>query len=63
MYEQVTKLLEAELLRSNSEDQILLHDEQHKDDPSISPAAPITRPETSISEKSLPQEEKTLVID
>ncbi len=65
-YDRVTKLLEAELLRSNGEEQIAFADEQ-KDVLSLSPSAPLTRPETSNSEKTFPelipaQAETTLVI-
>ena len=52
MYERVTKLLEAELLRSNSEEQYSLANEQ-KDILSFSPSAPMTRPETTHSERIL----------
>ena len=45
----------------NSEDPIL-NNEENKDNLSPLPDAPITGLETSISEKSLPQAEKTLDI-
>src|SRR4051812_6842931 len=50
MYERVTKLLEAELLRINGDEQNLSFDE-HKENHSISPSVPITRPETSSTEE------------
>jgi DNA mismatch repair ATPase MutL len=49
MYERLTKLLEAELLRMNGDEQNALLDE-HKDIIASSPI-PTTRPDTRISEK------------
>lgn len=62
MYERVTKLLEAELLRSNNDEQNSVN-EAHKDETSPPPSTSATRPETSASDKSafdgvLQQEEK-----
>jgi hypothetical protein len=51
MYERVTKLLEAELLRVNNDEQNLFIDEL-KETLSLSPSVPITRPETSYTEKT-----------
>jgi hypothetical protein len=64
MYERITKLLEAELLRANGEEQYSYTEEQ-KDIFSLSPSAPRIRPETSHSDTSLlepipNQVEKTL---
>ncbi|CAF0932185.1 unnamed protein product [Rotaria sordida] len=53
MYERLTKLLEAELLRSDNDDQTSITDEQ-KDTISSSPSGQIIRPDTSSSEKSVP---------
>jgi hypothetical protein len=62
----VAKLLETELLRANGEEQIPFTEEQ-KELLSLSPSAPGTRPDTSNSDKTLPelatqQTEKTLVM-
>jgi len=52
MYERVTKLLEAELLRRSDDEQNLSSDE-YKEELSISSSVPTTRPETSITEKTI----------
>ncbi len=62
----MAKLLETELLRVNGEEQILFP-EEHKDLISLTPSAPGTRPDTSNSDKTLPElatqpTEKTLVM-
>jgi hypothetical protein len=51
MYERVTKLLEAELLRMNVDEQNATSDD-YKEIPSFSSSVPITRPETSLTEKT-----------
>ncbi|CAF4593495.1 unnamed protein product [Rotaria sp. Silwood1] len=53
MYERLTKLLEAELLRSDDEEQTSIVNE-NKDNISLSPSGQMARPDTSSSEKSLP---------
>ncbi|CAF2714098.1 unnamed protein product [Rotaria sp. Silwood2] len=53
MYERLTKLLEAELLLVDSEEQTSVTDE-NKDTISLSPSGRMMRPDTSNSEKSLP---------
>ncbi len=62
----MAKLLETELLRVNGEEQIPFP-EEHKDLISLTPSAPGTRPDTSNSDKTLPElatqpTEKTLVM-
>ncbi len=52
MYERVAKLLEAELLRSQIDEHGSLDDER-KEHLSSSPSAPITRPQTGNSDKSV----------
>jgi hypothetical protein len=52
MYERVTKLLEAELLRLNGDDEQNLYADEQKDVVSLSPTVPVTRPETSYTEKT-----------
>lgn len=54
MYERLTKLLESELLHIRSEDNTSLSDEI-KDTMSLSQSAAATRPDTTSSEKSLPE--------
>jgi hypothetical protein len=51
MYERVTKLLEAELLRMSVEEPNPLPEES-KENFSMSPSVPITRPQTSATEKT-----------
>ncbi|CAF3821767.1 unnamed protein product [Rotaria magnacalcarata] len=53
MYERLTRLLEAELLRSESEEPISFMDE-YKDINSASPSIPITRPDTGRTGDNLP---------
>ena len=58
--------METELLRANGEEQISFP-EEHKELISLTPSAPGTRPDTSNSDKTLPelatqQTEKTLVM-
>ena len=63
MYERVTKLLEAELLRSNTDEQHSVN-EEHKDGMSLPWSTSATRPETSASDKSVldatPQQEEKM---
>ncbi|CAF4401182.1 unnamed protein product [Rotaria socialis] len=65
MYERLTRLLEAELLRSDSEEPISFA-EEYKNITSVSPSIPITRPDTGHTGNSLPpmispEVEKTFV--
>jgi hypothetical protein len=53
MYERVTKLLEAELLRMYDDEQKSSLSDEFKEVLSISPSGPITRQETSITEKTI----------
>ena len=59
MYERLTKLLEAELLRMNGDEQNSLIDE-HKENLSSSPSVPITRPDTRTSEKTSSEQSSQL---
>ena len=52
MYERITKLLEAELLRVNGDDEQNLYADEQKDVVPLTPTVPITRPETSYTEKT-----------
>lgn len=54
-YERVTKLLEAELLRSTGGEEQVIFGDEHRELTSLSPSGPATRPETSFSEKSVPE--------
>jgi hypothetical protein len=52
MYERLTKLLEAELLRMTGDEENIVPDE-HKEIISLSPSIPLTHREMSITEKSV----------
>jgi hypothetical protein len=55
MYERITKLLETELLRISGDEQNSLT-EECKENLSMSPSVPITRPETSVTEKTVSEQ-------
>jgi len=59
MYERLTNLLEAELLRTNGDEQNLFSVE-FKENISLSSSLPITRAETSITEKTVSERSSQL---
>ena len=54
MYERLTKLLEAELLISNNQEQSTVSDE-HRGSRSFSSSDQVTQVDTSAGEKNLPE--------